>query len=94
MYKQSNRKNKKLEWYPPFRPRYEFLNIVEAHMFEEVDYGIEGPYRVQRIKDFAKDLVGFDAEHAFMCRMRLEVDATFCEELELENFPVDCQVLF
>lgn len=36
-------------------------------------------------------MVGFDPEHAFMCRMRLEVDATFCEELELENFPVDCQ---
>eukprot|EP00484_Ammonia_sp_Unknown_P000231 CAMPEP_0197023124 /NCGR_PEP_ID=MMETSP1384-20130603/3912_1 /TAXON_ID=29189 /ORGANISM="Ammonia sp." /LENGTH=549 /DNA_ID=CAMNT_0042451297 /DNA_START=31 /DNA_END=1677 /DNA_ORIENTATION=+ len=90
---QKRSKNKKVEWIPPFAPRYEFLNIVEAHLFEEVDYGIEGPYRVQRIKDFDKNLVGFDPEHAFMCRMRLEVDATFCEELELESFPVDCQDL-
>eukprot|EP01084_Bolivina_argentea_P145746 255388_1 len=85
------RGGKKMEWYPPFRPRYDFLNIVEAHLFEEADYGIEGPYRVQKINDFASDLVGFNPKQAWMCRVRLEVDATFCEELELENFPVDCQ---
>lgn len=81
-----------MEWVPPFRPRYEFLNIVEAHQMEEVDYGAQGQFRVQRIKDFEEELVGFNSEKAWMCRMKLEVDATFCEELELENFPVDCQV--
>jgi len=84
-------RNKKVEWVPPFRPRYEFLNLVEPHTMEEVDYGADGQYRVQRIKDFDSDLVGFDATKSWMCRLRVEVDATFCEELELENFPVDCQ---
>jgi len=83
--------NKKMEWIPPFRPRYEFLNIVQAYQMDEVDYGTEGQYRVQRLKDFETKLVGFDSTKAWMCRMKLEVDATFCEELELENFPVDCQ---
>jgi len=90
-HKKAIAQTKKLEWIPPFRPRYDFLNIVEAHTMEEVDYGTEGQYRVQQIKDFEQKFVGFDPKRSWMCRMKLEVDATFCEELELQNFPVDCQ---
>ena len=81
-YKKKTKNVGKVEWFPPsFKPRFEFLNIVEAHLFEEYDYGVEGPYRVQKMKDFDKNLIGFDPEYAYFVRLKLEVDGTFSEEL-------------
>jgi len=37
------------------------------------------------------DLLGFDPNYGKWVRCRYEADMTFAEELELENFPFDCQ---
>ncbi|ETO03790.1 hypothetical protein RFI_33612, partial [Reticulomyxa filosa] len=54
-------------------------------------FGDGGLYKVELLKDFDQVLVGFDPNRGYFARSKVEADITFAEELELQNFPVDCQ---
>ncbi len=78
------------KWEPKFKPRIEFVNAVETHSENVVEYGHKGCYRVLHYKDWLEDTCP-QVDCAYFQRMRLECDLTLSEQMELVNFPMDCQ---
>ena len=96
-YYEAKLKEELAEWVPGWIPNLEFLNGIEEHIRDWVEYGSEGKFRVQTFKDFAafsaeeeeKDIVRFESKDARFIRAKLECDMTLAEELELQSFPFD-----
>eukprot|EP01084_Bolivina_argentea_P030440 56412_1 len=90
--KESQKKKRMNKWEPKFHPRIEFVNNVEEHLFDVVEYPPDGCYRIHPYNSWlAEKDCGFDANRTLFVRQKMECDYTFSEQLELRTFPFDCQ---
>ena len=87
-------------WQPRFIPVLDFTNCLEAQSSIEYRiYSNEGRFRLVRLRDFGYkssekiDETEFDPKYSYFLRCKLECNLICFEELELNNFPIDCQPL-
>ncbi|ETO12282.1 hypothetical protein RFI_14602 [Reticulomyxa filosa] len=72
---------------------YTYIMNYEEHQYELLSNGKQGHFRVGQYNDLlsGEEMGGYDTSKGFYVRAKWDCDFTFSEQLELHNFPVDCQ---
>eukprot|EP01084_Bolivina_argentea_P081966 148429_1 len=88
------KRRRQLKWQPKFKPRIQFVNNVEEHRFELIEYPPDGGYRISTFPHWIPmKHCGFDGRNTLFVRQKLECDYTFSEPMELARYPFDFQDL-